>query len=62
MRCDCDTRNYSNYFMMCALYQIVVPKNGDEWVEQFKKEEEFGATASGGFWDRLEKEWEEMAK
>ena len=37
----------------------MVPKDGSEWVEQFEKETEL---ANGGFWDRLEKEWEDLAK
>ena len=40
----------------------MVPKDGSEWVEEFEKEAELGATANGGFWDRLEKEWEDLAK
>ena len=40
----------------------MVPKDGSEWAEEFEKEAELGATANGGFWDRLEKEWEDLAK
>lgn len=40
----------------------MIPKDGSEWVDQFEKEVESGATANGGFWDQLEREWEEAAK
>ena len=49
-------------FCMYYVCQVVVPKDGSEWVEEFEKEAELGTTTNGGFWDRLEKEWEDLAK
>ena len=40
----------------------MVPGEGGDWAEQFEKEAELRTSSNGGFWDRLEREWEDLAK
>lgn len=42
------------------LQQVVAPGESKDWAEEFAKQRE--DESSEGFWERLEKEWEEMAR
>ena len=44
---------------MCPPPQVVAPGNSKDWAEQFSRQTE---SEDHEFWERLEREWNDMAK